>query len=480
MNSSPIKPPESSDKQSVVASSSTLHKVGQVMGYVWKSIRDFPSNVLFLILKITHAVTNVFTNSPEEDTGPKEPAKVKLKPADLASTSLFKKKVTEEEDLEGISRLFEETTVVQLKEDPLATMSSIAPRDEPLAQAPVEPIVSQALSGIDDEISVIIKEVVQPAQTLLIEPKPASLEAYNVMTKQLDDEYSLLKEYLPRLVEMKEAHQTVQTTLKAIEEKMAQFGDDILNPAEAVLRDVERKEHVELQDYLISSARLDEAMDHLKVFASRFVNAASGLHLRVQAMISALETKKTSLDAMMCEQVRLHYKPNSAIPAIGNCQFESIRHQLKNVHKQKHYRQLAVQYMRDHLVDFRIGIEDTVNRGQVRASMKRYAREISKLHDKSSKPHLAAWTKQLETKLGRKPDSVDLYLDCMENYTFWGESNTILALSEALKMPILVFTKQTDKKWRFDLMAGQTKYSDRPPLLLYYNGNDHYQDLIPR
>ena len=162
--------------------------------------------------------------------------------------------------------------------------------------------------------------------------------------------------------------------------------------------------------------------------------------------------------------------------------FESVRDQLGNKQGQKFYRQQAVRYMREHIEEFREACMDHMSAPQAQGSIARYAKLVAgkDLKDKSLKEHLAAWATKLEAKLQREPEAIDFYLDCMENFALWGGTNELIALSEVLKVPILVFTRNDAKTWRFDFMAGQLKYSNKPPLMIYYNGGDHYQDLIPR
>jgi len=57
------------------------------------------------------------------------------------------------------------------------------------------------------------------------------------------------------------------------------------------------------------------------------------------------------------------------------------------------------------------------------------------------------------------------------------------ALSQKLNVQILIFTRQKGGAWRFDAREGvvdcQNKVQDKKVVLLYYNGVNHYQNLIP-
>ena len=66
---------------------------------------------------------------------------------------------------------------------------------------------------------------------------------------------------------------------------MTELGEAILLPGEKALQDVEEKEAAEPEDHLRFTKELNDVMGPLTLFVLRFINAAPGVHLRVQGMI---------------------------------------------------------------------------------------------------------------------------------------------------------------------------------------------------
>lgn len=488
------------DQKHTLRTTPPVVKEKMTLGYIWKKIMELPSNFMALIFKISHAVKEAFGGSTQTASSPMPPVTVGKKDNDKAwsldellyGTPEAETKQTAEQPAEAKPAVAKPAKAkpAEKKEmaDPLKKGGAIGPGPGISAVAGEVGIIGPEaniagnMDKVESHVSPIMEDKAQPDVWLeianglvttakeLLKTKPDTLDEYNDMTQMLNGEYQMLQVWLLDSEETsKGAQQIVRNTIAEIEQKMTELGEAILLPAEKALQDVEEKEAAELQDYLRFTKELNDVMGPLTLFASRFINAAPGVHLRVQGMIQALEQKKTSLDAEMCAQVKLHFKPNTKIKLVGNCMFESVSNQReKNTDNQGHYRKLAVDYMRAHLDDavvggntYREGITDAMQTDEADSTMRSYA------------------------KRGRKKakfvKSVDLYLNCMEKTTLYGGTNELFALSESLKAPIIVFTQNYDgKTWRYDFIAGESKYSDTPPVLLYYNGVNHYQDLISR
>ena len=271
----------------------------------------------------------------------------------------------------------------------------------------------------------------------------------------------------------------------AIENKMTELGNKILLPAQAALNYVGTNKFVEVQDFLSALDHLGRAMEPLKVYATTFKNSAPNIHSRLQKMIENFGEKATLVEQNLCKQVKLKFKPNPEIPDLGDCMFDSIKEELKSKKKQDYFRKQAVAYIRENKEDIFVQdrVEDAMASTQARSSIVRYAKSQSGLKESSTdEQHLNAWKNKLQKKLNlksdQKPSDIDLYCDCMENHSLWGGTNELFALSEKLKVPILVFAPNKLNTWRLDFVTGRPQYNDKPPLLLYYNGVNHYQNLI--
>lgn len=521
------------------------------LGYIWKKIKELPSNFIALIVKISHAVKGAFGSSTQTSSSPMRQATKDIGTSHPATSKVFNRQVAKQEDEEedlNLDDLFGTTEEEANPPEEKAKPAEAKPAEKKVMADPLKkggaigpgPGISAAVgevgiigSQVDiaanmdklgsivspikedkaqrDEWLDIANDVVSIAKVNL-KTKPKTHAENDHTTKVLDREYKMLKDWLLSNKDTSEgAKLIVRTTIEAIEEKMTELGEAILSSAVEALQDIEAENAAELQDYLRLTNELNDVIEPLTVFASRFENTAPIAHYRVQEMIQALERKKTSLDTEMCAQVKLHFKPNSKIKHVGNCMFESVSNQReKKTENQGLYRKRAVDYIRAHLDDaavygitYRDSIIDAMFRdealsklqsragrnGDLRKAVdsliecKKNIEECKKKIRKEGRTdELARELHELELASERlRAPLVNLYLACMEKTTIYGGTNELLALSESLKAPIILFTQNDDgKTWRYDFIAGETKYSDTPPVLLYYNGVNHYQDLISR
>lgn len=254
-----------------------------------------------------------------------------------------------------------------------------------------------------------------------------------------------------------------------VENEILLFIQEMIQPAQDLLNEIENIENVNWQDILALLEKLEKERDPLKAYASKFEKIPQG-HCLVQDTMKALEDKAGALEKELCAQIKRQYKVNYSIKKDGHCLFWSIEDLLKKNEAPIYYRKLAADYIRTHHQNFASGVIDAAKSKQGNAKINEYAK---------AQGGRQAWFDKLEIKLGRRPSNVDLYCDCLENSNLWGGVNEVLALSEQLEVPILIFSRQDNKSWRFDMEKGLSKFKNKAPLLLYYNGVNHYQSLIP-
>lgn len=480
------------------------------LGYLWKKIKDIPSGIYALIIRISRAVASIFRKKSEatQDLSKKE-VKVQNKPT--SAEAVFHEVVVEQQKDKPTSAAASEPQKILLNYDPLTTMGAIGPVAGPKKS---EDKIQREI--INNSLPIEMTGMIEPALEIM-KIEPDSLEMYNDLTQILITEHTQLKEKVSQLKNMPIVVEVFEKTIQSIEDKMAEWGNAVIQNAQGVLNDLSEKEPAELKDFFDFTQQVDTQFEALQPFASRFKELAPETHDLVQGIILALEQKKSELDADMCEQVRLSFHPNPAIPGAGNCLFESIKDQVGEG-DQSHYRKLAVEYLRQHRDDFRDGIIDAMRRnpdvfreGIIKEMKSSQGENNLKSYLEAKGMTVLEWKEDLKKALNTKinpeledselkdPDLIDYYFDCMEYYPhlgapksisnplieyyftsmenspIWGGFNEITALSEVLKTPILVFTLHDNgENWRFDLGRGQTY--NKPPILLYYTGN-HYQNL---
>jgi hypothetical protein len=375
--------------------------------------------------------------------------------------------------------------------DPLKSLGALTPQAkvqlEDQAPSNIQQIKLENEQGqlelVEKEILSNVQDLVENAQILLSqmkEQRAGTLQDDREKVQKLNDEAEVLELYAKEFEKSSpEAHRLIQKTLQELEKMIVTVEKRMFNkvrrfyirPAQTSLRQKEKL--IKLEDYLKLVERLNEKVEPLKAFQSQFERHLPNGHRLVQKTRAKLEERVTELEREMCDFMKNNYQPNRAIPGDGNCLFWSVGNLLSPKSDQKHYRQLAADYIRSHRPEFDEGIKDVM---QYSAQAQGVLRAYEKVQGGRE-----AWQKNLTTKLKQEPTDIDFYCDCLENSTLWGGVNELFALSEQLKVPIMVFTLQNNgKDWRYDLKIGQDKFKDTPPVLLYYNGNSHYQSLIPR
>lgn len=280
------------------------------------------------------------------------------------------------------------------------------------------------------------------------------------MTSQLDQQIDDLK---------KRNAGDESSSVAEITQEILKIVYQIVQPSRLLMKEIALNKPANLLNYLDLTERLEQELEPLRKYISKFKEFPES-HCLIHKVLNALEDKVRELRMEMCAQVKIQYKPNPKILSDGHCLFWSIENQLKEQNGPLYYRKLAADFIREFPQEFQGGISDVIKSKNSKAKVVKYIR---------MQGGKRAWLEKLEKQLGKKPTEIDCYCDCLENSFLWGGANEILALSEKLKAPILVFTRQNPSTWRFDIMKGVSKFKDTPPILIYYNGFDHYQDLIP-
>jgi hypothetical protein len=442
---------------------SIWQKARKAIGRAWKSIMHLPSKMIELIGRISKAVSHIFSRAPEKPQSDR-PIQAKALPTDPSKTSDDE----DEEDLD-LTWLFGSEKATPPKKDPLVGMGAVALDESVLvAGLPLDPLSEEQL--FSDEY-LLIQGVMEPARQLLqgLRKHPEMVDEIDSATRELGGEYETLRQFAEEFEPKSLAKRELVRVMAEIEEQMADLGMSFVLGIQDRFQEIDSKKPATIAEYWSSTQELGVVFEELRPFASRFEVSAPGVHELVQGLISSIEQKKSLLDEAFSDQVQGRLKPNPGIRPLGNCLFESIGHQLGRQKDYMKLRRQAVAYLREYLDEYRDGLRDAMTTPQATGSMARYA------HSKKGK-----WEQELTDKLGRNPDLVDRYLDCMENHALWGGTNEIKALSQVLQRPIMVFTNQDGGLWRLDLVAGQSMLADKKPLMLYYNGTDHYQDLISK
>lgn len=261
-----------------------------------------------------------------------------------------------------------------------------------------------------------------------------------------------------------------QITVEEVEEKIVRCATDVLQPTGQLIKDAKDLKTDTWDKCLDLIERIDKELDGLKIYTSKFI-AIPRAHLLVQRGLNALTKKRTFYEIELCRQIQSNYTPNPAILQDGNCLFWSINDLLKKENKPIYYRKLAAEYIRSHTEKFESAVKDVLKEPLIKATI----REYTAIHG-----GLQSYCDKLDVKLNRPFKDIDFYTDCLVHTKLWGGNTEVLALSEQLQVQILTFTQKENSTWRFDAREGAGRFKDKPPLLLYYNGVNHYQSLIPK
>lgn len=424
-----------------------------VCGHIWKTIEQFSSKIYNSVIRITQVATSIFDDYPDVSASKPHTATPVVSPTLHPLTPKPKKnspklsaipddEVIDPDELPfSLDQFFDKAVALPKSPPVLPKSPSALPKNPP--PLPKSPSAS--------------KQEADPMENLAGSISNVNLNQTDPISVPNDE--LILKSSIAKVT---------------------------LQGAEAQLGEVESATPTSFQSYLELAKKLEDEMGSLQPYNSIFEKHEPSLHQLIRRMIKTLENKVNHLHKEMCTQAKLHYQPDSSIPGDGSCLFWSFDYQLSKTHGQAHYRKLAADYIREHADEFEMGVADVMKEKQGQASISRYAKSQISLTAQlkttlTQQSPLEIWKAQLREKLKRDPTNIDLYCDCLENNsTFWGGLNELNALSEQLQRPVLVFTRQTFKTWRFDGKWGNKKFSDQPPLLFYYSGGNHYQSLNPK
>ncbi len=362
-------------------------------------------------------------------------------------------------------------------------------------------------------------------QMLQVKEKPATLSEYSQLVKKLIPEIEVLSSSISSFPKNSQAYNLIQKTLEEVSQR-------IVAPAEEAIRNI--KKPVTIADHLKAVEKLDDYLEVLKVPIARLQKGSTS-HGIVQKTITHLEAKMHTWEAALCTDVSTVYEPNEDIPGIGDCMFESMAAARAKKYNQSTYRKLVKKHLTEieqkfrqsekELLEFEkkvteekkllkdakqiqeyenkikeerkrledakkineepyktniMAIQDFINNEKHQASFLRQFTNYEKAQGGRK-----AWEARLEKELKRKPSLIDLYCDCLTNPKnhMWGGHIELSALSEIMTSPIVVFTSfDYSDDWTLNGVYGR-QFLDNPkypPLLLYYVGGNHYQNLIPK
>ena len=139
----------------------------------------------------------------------------------------------------------------------------------------------------------------------------------------------------------------------------------------------------------------------------------------------------------------------------GNCQFAAVAFVVGD--DAASARQKAVDWIRDHLEDYRDGI-------------------LNSLVPDPDRPN--AYDDMAEVRaVKHREERLKAFLNRMRRDGIWGDQNTLQALSEVYG-PIDVFDSETRRKTLIRPLHGSGNNGNMDPVSLRYDGN-HYEALVP-
>lgn len=386
----------------------------KAFGYVWNTIRNIPTLLYGLVIRVMHTAKGIFA---PKDSSPIKPMTQNVKATPLPPPIL--------------SPEFTGSPKVNIKEDQKVTLG------------------------------IMIEE--EPVKKEIHEEMKDPLHAMGAITNDSD----LIPEEL--IVEDRVKVSPIEEETASHSDEALSVVQDLVKTAEVLLKKIDEEPPLDLEGFFDYMDSLDNESSEIRRYASDFLRISEKGHGLIQKTMKALEGKRSRLEAEMSAGIKEFYKPNPAIRGDGNCLFLSANDLLKGP-GQQFYRKMAADYFRSHSAEVEADIKDAWQRGTNQIS------DYSK-----TQGGVAEWAKKLQAKLERTPTLVDYYCDCLENYNLWGGFNELKALSEQLQRPLLLFTpnQKSQNEWKLEVIYGRNELN-KPPLLFYYNGVNHYQDLIPK
>lgn len=410
-------------------------------------------------------------------------------------SSLFSKNVTKQPvaigDKSAINAEVSSKKASEPQVDHMKNMGAIKSAASVLAESasavaaipPEEPNDEEFLTSMVNEAIIQAQEALDGLEYMVV------TEDHELIRGTLDFQQAHLSSLLQETKNFPAVQLRLQEKIAAIEAKMSNIEEllntewfkqveTILNSSHAALREVEARGEFDSEkynQYMHFTQRLGDEHESLKQFASVFKASSPDMHEIVQATMGELEETIGKLNKKMCLFTEAQYEPNPGVSGNGSCMFFSISHQVGGWEQnddvaEVYYRHIAADYIRNHPQDFELGVKDALNAPEAKQTMAGYS---------TSQGGEQAWMEKLRLELRREPTEIDRYCDCMEHSRLYGGQNELTALSEVLKRPILVFSKDRKNSdvWT---VSYQNKFNDQLPILLYYNGINHYQDLVSK
>ena len=269
--------------------------------------------------------------------------------------------------------------------------------------------------------------------------------------------------------------------------------EGMIQSARALLDSAGNKLPETMEEYLHLVLEMDSLMSHMNALQAELGSPAikdTQPYERIKAFRQEFGENTEFLKEKLALYMRDNFIPNTAVKQDGNCLFWSFSMQLGKENQQV-YRKMAMDYIRaypDQFKDDEHVFKDACTQdGIFKSTLKDYVMEgrESMSYKDALKQHLIA----LQTKIGHNPDFLDIYCDCMENARTgkgkmgcWGGPVEIKALSLALRRPVFSFSPSVFKndEWTPSVFCNIDLLKEgKEPLFFFYNGVNHYQDLIP-
>lgn len=513
--SSPSITPLNSQSASAAAPSS-WQKAKNALGFVWTTLGQIPHGIVSLIVKIKNLASGILSSS-QPDSQPSILQSKTITPAE-------KPQVSDEEPDLGLQLLYQTDSNVQ---DPFWNMGAVRPPENQLSikvdSVPVQIKVDSEPQVISKDL-MTARELVQRAQQLLQEDRnPLSLGEFVGYTDFLNQQFKPLHKYASTFEKSSpEDHKLVQTTIAALEKKVKEWENQIClqvalfySPNPYIPNDGNclfwSISNLDAKGYDQKHYR-QKAADYLRLHAAQDETAINEI-LYIMGLYKPVSNTETKLDQYAREQggweqwkthvkqkLSLEHEPtnddlyrdfliNRPIPQKQTVE-EKIKLYAESQGGMEKWKAKIKESTGQEPDIQDLQLDFLLNNPQMAEE------EIDKVDEyAAARGGWARWMAEFKEKdpLKQEPTIVDLYCDFLVNssqqneqgkeigHPLWGDLIEAMALSQQLKVPILIFqpSNSSQKEWQFYAKIG-VEFIDQEPLLLYYSGKSHYQSLIPK
>jgi hypothetical protein len=469
-------------------------KAKSALGFVWKTLGLIPHGIMTLIAKIKNLASGIFSSSKPNSQPPSLQSKT-ITPAEKPPVS--------NADSNG--------------QDPFKNMGAVRPPENPLpiANDQVGPIEKKGVELINQG-QPTASELIQRAQEMIQrEDNPVHIQEFVGRIDALNQVFEQLKRYASTFRESSlKDHELVQKTLADLERKMGEWEREICIQ---VAHHYAPNPHIPGDGNCMfwSISNLDgkgysqkyyrqKAADYLRLHAAQNDELMTGI-LDVMGLQNKVEKYaeeqggRERWKANVKQKLSLEREPTndelyrdlllnkpSSKPQTIEDKMKLYAERQGEMEKWK-AKVIAQLPLGATLTEDEFYADFLLNNPQMEEE------KIEKIDEyAAARGGWAKWMAELKEKdpLKQEPTVVDLYCDFLVNSSreengkekgqpLWGGVIELMALSQQLKVPILIFQPLNNpSKWQFYAKLG-TEFADREPMLLYYSGGNHYQSLIP-